>query len=221
MLKSCQNTKQVVIISDSSEVAASLAKSLPEFGNIAVVACVAPHDRLLPKDLEEEAVLVLHQASDKELDYWIWDVIRKKHSNPILIVGLEGLRSYGQRREFLVWAQNHKCVLAPFLLKTLVLQIIGMRELELGLRKIVYSACANVKARRQGDVHDIKFVSDSPTSAEIERVRDILVVQKEFFIAINNKRICKDIDAAVACVGSKNFKALEIKDKLYKEYAKL
>jgi len=198
-----------------------MAKSLPEFGGIAVVDCVTDRNRFLSKDMDEDAVLVLYQSSDKELDYWIWDVIRKKRSNPLLIIGLEGLRSYGQRREFLIWAQNHKICFAPFLLKTLVLKIMGMRRLEPGLRKIVYSACANVKARRQGEVHDIKFGTDSPTRAEIEHVKNILVIQKEFFIDCNKKMICKDIDAAILCVGSKNFKAIEIKDKLYKEYAKL
>lgn len=221
MSKTSGFAKKVLIISDSLAVAASLARYLPQAGSIAIAGCITDCGHILPKDIDAEDVLVLHQSSDKNLDYWIWDIIRKKHSNPILIVGLEGLRSYGQRREFLIWAQNHKICFAPFLLKTLVLKITGMRSLEPGLREIVYSACANVKARRQGEVHDIKFGSDSPTKAEIGRVKDILVIQKEFFIGCNKKMICKDIDAAIQCVGSKNFKAIEIKDKLYKEYAKL
>lgn len=176
-----------LLISDYKPIAESLGGALRALGCEAkeVGSEAELVDKLCGND---EAVVVISIEQDRELRRLVWDVVRSKYLNPVIILGCEAVADFKASHPECGLTLHHAYLQIPFEIFTnhadpsLVSLAGRMQPVENDVvRRQIYDDYSHESARMFGLLHDFKVTSSVPDSCGLVGMTKILMRVREFF----------------------------------------
>lgn len=111
---------KVFVVSENKKVAAGIRRALRAFG----YTCEhVQNEEALQQKMQEDktSLVVIVYQDDRYIRHWLWDVIRARHYNPVLVLGYEAVAEYKKKHQECIYEEcSHLYEVIPFALSRLM-----------------------------------------------------------------------------------------------------
>jgi len=184
-MKQKKISKRVVVITDNEELYIALERA---FRFLLGMRCVRMDSKA---SIGKNSPILIILFEEQKVKSWLWEKIRKKYLNPVLVIGTEGTADFEKRNPvFKHHAYSHCYVQMPFLLQNIITRITSFLKpiYNQQERKLIYNSYSKCEMT-------LLKLLDHDLLKNKKGCIDIFLQVKEYFLERNDQKMGNYIDS--------------------------